>query len=193
MKYFLLALVMFGATGISRSQTNAPPSAIARTNETDNSLTAETRHVFQSISANTLKAAREMPEGSYNFRPTNDVRTFGALIEHIATVQVTLCSNVNGHSRKVAASQTSKDRIVQELADSAQECQDAFDGLSAENASKFGETPAGKVTHLVALLYIITHASEEYGQLSIYLRLNHLTPPTSDEPGNGGSAGKAKT
>jgi uncharacterized damage-inducible protein DinB len=192
MKYFLLALVVFGAASMSRSQTKVPASGIAQANETDNSLTAETRHVFQSISANTLKAAREMPESSYSFKPTSDVRTFGELIVHIATVQSTLCSNVNGHSHKTVAPQTSKDRIVQELADSAQECQDAFDELSAENASRFVEAPAGKVTHLVALLYVITHASEEYGQLSVYLRLNHLKPPTSDEP-NGGSAGKAKT
>jgi len=43
------------------------------------------------------------------------------------------------------------------------------------------ETPSGKLTHLAALVYIVTHESEEYGQMAIYLRLNKLTPPTSDD------------
>jgi hypothetical protein len=38
------------------------------------------------------------------------------------------------------------------------------------------------LTHLAALIYVVTHASEEYGQIAIYLRLNHLEPPSSDRP-----------
>jgi hypothetical protein len=53
--------------------------------------------------------------------------------------------------------------------------------LSAEDANKMVDAPAGKMTHLAALVYVITHASEEYGQMEIYLRLNHLAPPTNDQ------------
>lgn len=61
------------------------------------------------------------------------------------------------------------------------DCQTAFDELSAENGNKMNRDSSRNLTHLAAFVYIITHASEEYGQMAIYLRLNHLAPPTSDD------------
>ena len=65
--------------------------------------------------------------------------------------------------------------------------------LTAENASTLVKAPVGQVTHLVALMYIIAHESEEFGQIPIYLRLNHLLPPATDDTTKGGAAGKVST
>jgi uncharacterized damage-inducible protein DinB len=124
-----------------------------------------------------------MPESSYTFRPVKGVRTFGETIAHIANVQATLCGNINGNKLPKAGDQVqSKDGSIKELENSVRECQESFDELSAENSQKMVQTPAGQLTHIAALVYIITHASEEYGELAIYLRLNNLTPPSSDQP-----------
>jgi uncharacterized damage-inducible protein DinB len=172
---------------------NKPQGLTSQPNQTDSALTAETRNVFVNVSTNTLKAAREMPEKLYNFKPTNGVRTFGDLVAHIADVQSTLCSNINGSKPKKAQQNESKEVMVNALAESVNECQISFSELSAENASTLVQAPVGQVTHLVALMYIITHESEEYGQMSIYLRLNHLSPSTSDDTTKGGAAGKVPT
>jgi uncharacterized damage-inducible protein DinB len=148
--------------------------------QTDSALTAETRHVFQAVSGNLLKAAREMPDKSYNFKPAKDARSFGEMISHIATVQNTLCGNINGHSASKGGAFTSKDEAVKNLEHSVAECETAFGELSAENMSKTVQTASGQLTHIVALMYIITHAGEEYGQLTTYLELNQLAPPTND-------------
>ncbi|HVB55686.1 MAG TPA: DinB family protein [Candidatus Acidoferrales bacterium] len=181
MKPTILAFLVFIAAGNLPAQNKTPQGLTPQPNQTDSALTAQTRHVFQSISANTLKAAREMPEKSYSFRPTSDVRTFGELVAHIADVQTALCSNINGQPEKIVA-QTSKEGLIKDLVHSAVECQSAFDELSAQNENTLVQTPTGQLTHLAALIYILTHGSEEYGQMGIYLRLNHLEPPTSDEP-----------
>jgi|GEM_PF-3297430 len=89
---------------------------------------------------------------------------------------------MNGHSPRKATAPASKDHLIQDLGYSAQECDTAFDELSAQNTKVKVQTPVGQLTHLGALIFIITHASEEYGQISIYLRLNHLEPPSSDQP-----------
>jgi uncharacterized damage-inducible protein DinB len=191
MRLTTLLFLMLVVTSASMAQKSNPQGLTSEPRQTDSALTAETRHVFQAISANTAKAAREMPESAYGFKPTNDARTFGDLVAHIADVQTTLCANINDHHPAKTEGKASKDSIIKALASSAVECAASFDELSAENESKLVQAPAGQVTHLAALIYIITHASEEYGQMSIYLRLNHLTPPTSDEV-KGGSAGKAK-
>ena len=192
MKPTILAFLALFSISALGAQVKPPQGVAPQPNQTDSALTAETRRVFLTISANLLKATREMPENSYSFKPTSDVRTFGELIAHIANVQMTLCHNINGGASKNRDQQASKDNLIKNLEASAGECGRAFSELSAENANKMVQTPAGQVTHLAALVYIITHASEEYGQMSIYLRLNHLTPPTTDEP-SGGGAGKAKS
>jgi len=138
--------------------------------------------VFVSISDNTLKAAREMPEGLYAFKPADGTRNFGQLVAHLANVQSTLCGSMNGEKTvKTPAKNESKESIITGLSASIGACRRAFDELSAENINVMVETPSGKLTHLAALVYIVTHESEEYGQMAIYLRLNKLTPPTSDD------------
>ena len=172
---------------------NKPQGLTSQPNQTDSALTAETRNVFVNVSENALKAAREMPDNLYDFRPADGVRTFRELVAHIADVQSTLCSNINGSKPKKTQQNESKEAMVKALAESVAECQVPFSELSSENASTLVQAPVGQVTHLVALMYIITHESEEYGQMSIYLRLNHLLPPATDDTTKGGAAGKVST
>ena len=128
------------------------------------------------------KAAREMPEQLYSFKPADGTRTFGALVAHLANVQSTLCGSMNGEKAvKTPAKNESKDSIITGLSASISACRRAFDELSAENMNTMVDTSSRKLTHLAALIYIVTHESEEYGQLAIYLRLNKLTSPTSDD------------
>jgi uncharacterized damage-inducible protein DinB len=182
MKLTTTLFCALAAAGCLQAQSKTPQGLTPQPNQTDSALTAQTRKIFQTATDNILKSAREMPESSYGFRPVDGVRTFGELIAHIANVQSTLCGNINGHPAHKATTPASKDNVIKDLGSSSQECETAFDELSAQNVSIPVDTPAGRLTHMGALLYIITHASEEYGQLAIYLRLNHLTPPTSDQP-----------
>jgi uncharacterized damage-inducible protein DinB len=191
-KNLILGMVLLLCVVTTQAQ-NKPQGLTSQPNQTDSALTAETRNVFVNVSENTLKAAREMPENLYDFTPADGVRTFRDLVAHIAGVQSTLCSNINGSKPTKAQQNESKGAMVKALADSVAQCQISFSELSAENANTVVRAPVGQVTHLVALMYIITHESEEYGQMSIYLRLNHLPPPTTDDTPKGGAAGKVPT
>jgi uncharacterized damage-inducible protein DinB len=182
MRTTTLLTLAISVIGCLNAQTGKPQGLTSQPNQTDSAMTAEVRRVFQVVEGNVSKAAKEMPENLYTFRPEKNARSFGEFVAHIANVQSDLCATMNGHQiRKATPIGATKETMIADFGNSEQECQTAFDELSAENAQIKVQTLAGELTHLAALVYIITHASEEYGQLVVYLELNHLAPPTNDK------------
>jgi hypothetical protein len=167
-------------TGVLRAQIATPQGPTRQANQTDNALGAEARRAFQSTSENILKAAREMPEDFYDFKPVGYAHTFGELMGHIADVQMTLCGGINGHQAKDTPRNASKEELLKDLTASVSECDTSFADLSDDNASKIVEGPTGQVTHLIALVYVITDAGNEYRRMSVYPHLNHAAPPSND-------------
>jgi hypothetical protein len=128
------------------------------------------------------RLSRETARPHGHYRPSSAKWHFGCTRFALEDVQGTLCGAINNQHPKKSTEPSSKDARIQDLQNSIRECNSAFSELSAENMNKPVQTPTGQLTHLAALLYVITHASEEYGELALTLRLNHLAPPTSDEP-----------
>ena len=80
-----------------------------------------------------------------------------------------------------AASKKAKANLVAALKDSSAMCDAAFDALTDANANQ----PAGMGRSKLALLEFNTgHSNEEYGYMSVYMRLKGLVPPSS--AGRGG-------
>src|SRR5580658_10982382 len=53
-----------------------------------------------------MKSADEMPESKYSYRPTKDVRSFAEILNHVADISYTLCSNVKGEATPATATET---------------------------------------------------------------------------------------
>src|ERR1051326_5506361 len=82
-------------------------------------LASEAKQAYNNVKNNLMRAAEKMPENAYDFKASPDIRTFGALIGHIAQSQTGTCSAVNGAMRKSdAASKTSKADLTAALKDS---------------------------------------------------------------------------
>ena len=143
---------------------------------------AEAKTNYQGVKNNLQRMADGMPEENYSFRATPDVRTFGELVAHVADTQARLCSAVAGAAKQVdAASKKTKEELVAALKDSSAMCDAAFDSLTPENASQ----PAAMNRSKLGLLeYNTGHSNEEYGYMSVYMRLKGLVPPSS--AGRGG-------
>ena len=60
---------------------------------------------YTSIKTNITKAAERMPEDQYGFKASPDIRTFGALIGHIADVQSRICSVASGATPGTASAE----------------------------------------------------------------------------------------
>lgn len=147
-----------------------------------NPLSTELKQMYTGLKTNLTKMAEKMPEENYSFKATPDVRTFGQLIGHVATSQARTCSAVNGDQKTVeTADKTSKADLVAALNESFAICDKAYDSLTDAGASEMIKTPRGQRSKLGALAGNVAHSNEEYGYMSVYMRLKGVVPPSSEK------------
>jgi len=134
---------------------------------------------YNSIKGYLTRAAAAMPEEDYSFRPTPEIRTFAALLAHIADHQVRFCSTAVGAPKKGDPTLTSKAALVDALAASFKDCDAAWESITEANAGQM----VGQRSKLGTLLVDVIHSNEEYGYMAIYFRLKGIVPPSSDRGG----------
>ena len=144
------------------------------------------------VNANYLMmAARMMPEAGYGFRPTPELRTFGEQINHATAAQYSFCNQAGvppGIERRPPPSLrqvTAKADVVKALDDSVAYCDNVLKAASEawlmEIAPRLGGATSGLIDGIRAhaFMYNNVHDAEDYGTLTIYLRLQGLVPPSS--------------
>ena len=148
----------------------------------ENPLSTEAKQAFNTIKNNLIKMAEKMPADAYAFKPTPEIRTFGALVGHVADSEMRTCSTLNGAAKQLGASKmTGKDELVAALKSASEECDKAYGSLTDAEAAKIIEGPRGKRSKLGMLVGNTTHANEEYGYMAVYLRLKGIVPPSSEK------------
>lgn len=143
---------------------------------------AELKAFYNGIKTNLTKAAEKMPEDGYSFKASPDVRTFGALIAHVADSQGRTCAAVGGGTAPPSAgTKTAKADLVAALKASFDICDGVFNSLTDEDATKtIAMGRGGQRTKIGALWGIMAHSDEEYGYLAVYMRLKNIVPPSSE-------------
>jgi uncharacterized damage-inducible protein DinB len=147
-----------------------------------NPLSADTKNFYNGIKGTLTKAADEMSEADYSFKASPPERTYGAIVGHIADVQLALCGNANGEQKMGDAekTKTTKADLVAALKASFDYCDGVYNGLTdADAATKVTMFGPNKATKLAVLNFNIAHDNEMYGQMVVYLRIKGLVPPSS--------------
>ena len=163
----LCSIVLLAGSGL-QAQDAKPMLAYLKTNYTQ-------------IRDNLTKAADKMAEADYSFQPKPEIRTFAALIAHIADAQMRFCGTANGHAVQAPAGQkTAKAELVAALKTSFDECDAAFNGTTETNYLETVGQGKGAGPRMNQLLHTVIHDNEEYGYISVYLRLKGVVPPSSD-------------
>ena len=141
---------------------------------------AESKQMWGMINHNFVALAEKMPDADYSFKATPEIRTFGEIVAHIADAQAHFCSAASGADKSVgAAKKTSKADLVAALKESVDICDAAWNGLTPETAAESSGLGFPKGSKLQALEFNTIHTEEEYGYLSVYLRLKGVVPPSS--------------
>ncbi len=127
------------------------------------------------------KAAEQMPEANYSFKPTPEVRSFGELIGHLANSQYEFCVPAKGEPspnktdfEKTAA----KADLIKALNDAFAYCDalyDIPDDKALEQLDFFGR----KANRLFVLMFNVAHNNEHYGNIVTYMRMKGMVPPSS--------------
>lgn len=148
--------------------------------QTANPLSSDVRQAYASVKKNLLAAADKVPESDYNFKPTPEVRSFAEVLGHATSAQLRTCSAIKTAESKGHAGETNKQQLVASLKESFAACDKAYESLTDANAAEMVKLPRGQKTRLGALAGVVTHDTEQYAILSVYMRLKGVVPPSSE-------------
>jgi hypothetical protein len=151
-----------------------------------NPISRAIKDQWEGAKKNLLESADQMPEAGFSFKPTDDVRSFGAILAHVAGANYVFCSAAIGEASPHAEdefekSATTKAAIVKALRESVAYCDKAYAALTDRSAAEtvkgaFGAPPAARAA---ALTGNTGHLQEHYGNLVTYFRLKKMVPPSS--------------
>lgn len=140
------------------------------------------RGQYNMVKEYVTKAAASMPEADYAFKPTPEVRSFGALLGHVANATGMICTAANGGKSPLtgnAEQLKTKAEVQKALADSFAACDAvwaaATPAWNTERAPLFGNPQ----TRMAVLTFNTAHTMEHYGNIVTYLRLKGIVPPSS--------------
>ena len=151
-----------------------------------NPATAAVKAQFGMISGVLAKTAEKIPEDTYAFKATPEVRSIAQLIGHIADSQFMMCAAAVGEKPAqsgIEKSMTTKAALSKALADSSAYCHKVIDGLSDQKGMEIVKFFTGDTPRLLVLSFNISHSYEHYGNLVTYMRLNKIVPPSSERSG----------
>ena len=158
----------------------------ARVDHFVDSFTEGRPEAWSGAKRNLTESAEQMPEPDYAFRPTEQVRTFGQILAHVAGANYVFCSTARGEKSPFEEDQFEKNaktkaEIVKALNDSITYCDAAYVGLTDRSAGETITMPfdMGSKPRAYTLIVNAGHLQEHYGNLVTYFRIKGMVPPSS--------------
>lgn len=175
----MLAMVLAGALVSAASAQSAP------------SMADVVKQNYNQMKNLLTRAAEAMPDDGYSFQPTQQERSFGGWVGHVADAQMRTCSGIAGEQKNLnAESKTSKAELLAALKESFDACDPVFEGLTDANANSPVPGFRGPQPRLTSQFGMLSHDNECYGSMAVYLRLKGIVPPSSDRSGMRRGGGK---
>ncbi len=150
----------------------------------DNPMIAAIKAQQTMIKGNLVKSAAKVSEADYGFKPTPDVRSFGALVGHVANANFMICATALGEKSPAPAdiekTVTGKAALEKALADALAYCDTAIAKLTATSALEEVKFFTGPTPRLGVFSFNNAHNMEHYGNMVTYMRLKGVVPPSSE-------------
>ena len=144
------------------------------------------RSQWNGAKRNIKESAELMPEEQYSFKPTPEVRSFGAILAHVAGASYMICAAAKGEKSPHAEDDfektaTTKAAIVKATNEAIAYCDGAYAALTDATAGQMVASPFGssQVPRVNPLVLQIGHNNEHYGNLVTYFRIKGMVPPSS--------------
>lgn len=146
-------------------------------------MSKETKEMYTAVKGYILKSAEKMPEANYSFKPSPDVRSYGAILGHLIDDQYFFCAAAKGETKESNAEKTitTKAALVAGLKTVFAYCDSSYDSLTDAKGAKMMKFGRGERSLSGILNFNISHDFEHYGNLITYLRIKGLVPPSSEK------------
>ena len=144
------------------------------------------RQTWDDAKGNLRQSAELVSEADLGFKPTDQVRSFGQILAHVAGANYEFCAAAKGekspfsedHFEKAAKT---KAEISKAVNDSIAYCDAAYKALTDKSAAESITMPfgMGSRSRVAALVGNTGHVQEHYGNLVTYFRIKGIVPPSS--------------
>lgn len=187
----VLASVMSGVAQTTKTAASSPSPAPA--SPQPETIASMVDREISSVEKQVLEVAEAMPEEKYNFTPETlnipgddykGVRSFAIQVKHVATSNYFIWSPITGDKvpdnlkdGNGPADMKSKADMIKFLKDSFALGHKAASTLTSDNMLQTVGKRNSPRLHLAE--FGIIHASNHYGQMVEYLRMNGIVPPAS--------------
>lgn len=172
----VVACLTFAARGVAQERIDPMAATVAQT--------------FTMIEKSFVNLADAMPAERYGFKPTEgefkNVRTFGEQVKHVACANFAFFNEIekkeppSGCATGGPSPAKTKAEIMTYLRESFDYAQSVLRTMTPANALEPAGGPyGGASTRLGLTTLAVWHASDHYGQLVVYLRMNGIVPPAS--------------
>jgi uncharacterized damage-inducible protein DinB len=139
---------------------------------------------WKDVTGRVIGVAEAMPAEKYDYKPTDEVGTFGEQVKHVCQAMRVLLANAEG--KRIPLEDVNldtlktKDEIVAELRKMTDEGAAVIRRVAGKSDGEVVESQFfGKTTRRFLIVQAIAHDNNHYGQMVLYLRLNGITPPAS--------------
>lgn len=149
-----------------------------------NPISVSQNKMYTMLSGVVIAAAEKMPEESYSFKPTPEVRSFGQLVGHLADSQYYFCGLAAGETKSsggVEKNKTSKGELVAALKEAVAYCGTVYAGMTDSKGGEMVKLMNTDFARLAVLAANVAHDYEHYGNMSTYMRIRGIVPPTSEK------------
>jgi hypothetical protein len=162
MRQFLKWALVFCAIASLCGQTKIPTAAEAL------------KRNFEYINGKLLTMADDFPADKYDYKLKPEMRSFGAVIVHVASGNIYAAKA--GKGEKVRWDDQEQDPAKYK---SKEECVALLKKSIDDANAAVAMNPEGPNKNMQPFLSVLQHASEHYGLLVAYYRANGLVPPDS--------------
>ncbi len=148
-----------------------------------NPIGNDAKTIWRMAGANIVKSAEKMPEESYAFKPSHDVRSFGQLVGHVSDAAYTFCSAAKGEQKaplNIEKQKSSKADLVAAVKEAVAYCNEVYDGMTDAKGAESVKFFAGVGSRLGVLNFNTAHTMEHYGNMVTYMRIRGIVPPSSE-------------
>jgi hypothetical protein len=157
-----------------------PALAAAQTPAPSDPISQSIRNAWASAKRNIVESAEQMTEADYAFKPVDTVRSFGAILAHVAGANYVFCAPARGDKTayeedRIEKTAKTKAEIVKALNESIAYCDAAYNALTDKTAGEM--TSSGPRAQ--RLIGNAGHLQEHYGNLVTYFRIKGMVPPSS--------------
>jgi uncharacterized damage-inducible protein DinB len=192
--FLLIAVLISTATALGQSTNTAAPASVPQAQPSPPpTIASVVDSEISNIERQIIDVAEAMPEDKYNFSPESlnipgsdfkGVRRFAVQVKHVAASNYFIWSHLTGDKLPEGLKDgngpenlKTKAEIIKFLQDSFALGHKAAATLTTENMLQSAEGSKSSRLHLAT--FGVAHASNHYGQMVEYLRMNGIVPPAS--------------